>query len=43
MQKQIPTMRTNLDLTNIDHVRSNANHSGFSAVLYVFEDNEGRD
>ena len=40
MQKQFPTMHTNLDLTNIDHVPSNGTHSGSNAILYVFEDNE---
>ena len=40
MRKQIPTKHTNLDLTNIDHVPSNGTHSGPSAVLFVFEDNE---
>ena len=28
MRKQIPTMHTNLDLTNVDHVPSNGTHSG---------------
>ena len=40
MRSQIPTKHTNLDLTNIDHVPSSGNHSGSSAMLYVFEDNE---
>ena len=40
MGKQIPTKHTNLDLTNIDHFPSNGTHSGPSAMLYVFEDNE---
>ena len=40
MRKQIPTMQTNLDLTNVDHVPSSGTHSGSNAVLYVFEDNE---
>ena len=40
MRKQIPTMHTNLDLTDIDHVPSSVTHSGCSAMLYVFEDNE---
>ena len=40
MRKQIPTTNTNLDLTNIDHVPSSGTHSGPSAMLYVFEDNE---
>ena len=40
MRQQIPTKHTNLDLTNIDHVPSNGTHSGPSAMLYVFEDNE---
>ena len=31
---------TNLDLTNIDHIPPNTMHSGASAMLYVFEDNE---
>ena len=33
-------MHTNLDLTNIDHVPSSVTHSGSTAMLYVFEDNE---
>ena len=40
MRKQIPSMHTNLDLTNIDHVPSRGTHSGPNATLYVFEDNE---
>ena len=40
MRKQIPTMHTNLDLTDIDHVPSIVTHSGCNAMLYVFEDNE---
>ena len=40
MRKQIPTVHTNLDLTNIDHVPSSVTHSGSNAMLYVFEDNE---
>ena len=40
VRKQIPHTNTNLDLTNIDHVPSNETHSGPSAMLYVFEDNE---
>ena len=40
MRQQIPTKHTNLDLTNIDHVPANGTHSGPSAMLYVFEDNE---
>ena len=41
--KHSTTHKTNsnhLDLTNIDHVPSNGTHSGFNALLYVFEDNE---
>ena len=40
MQKQTPTMHTNLDLTSIDHVPPSVTHSGSNALLYVFEDNE---
>ena len=40
MRNQIPTKHTNLDPTNIDHVPSSGTHSGSSAMLYVFEDNE---
>ena len=40
MRKQIPTMHTNLDLTNIDHVPSSVTHFGSNAMLYVFEDSE---
>ena len=40
MRNQNPTKHINLDLANIDHVSSNVKHCGFSAVLYVFEDNE---
>ena len=31
---------TNVIPTNIDHIPSNTTHSGVSAMLYVFEDNE---
>ena len=40
MRNQIPTKHTNLDPRNIDHVPSKGMHSGPSAKLYVFEDNE---
>ena len=40
MRKQISTMDTNLDLTNIDHVPSSGSHSGSNAMLYLFEDYE---
>ena len=40
MRTQIPTTNTNLDLTNIDHVPSSGTHSGSTAVLYVFEEND---
>ena len=40
MRKPIPTTNTNLDLTNIDHVPSSGTHSGSTAMLYVFEDDE---
>ena len=36
MKNPNPTKRDNLDLNNIDHVRS----SRLGAVLFVFEDNE---
>ena len=40
MRKQIPTMNTNPNLTNIDHVPSSGTHCLSNAMLYVFEDNE---
>ena len=40
MQNSIPIMHTNVIPTNIDHVPSKTAHSGSSAMLYVFEDNE---
>ena len=40
MRNHIPTKHTNLDPTNIDHEPPNGTHSGPSAMLYVFEDNE---
>ena len=40
IRKQIPTTRTNLDLTNIDHAPSSVTHSDSNAMLYVFEVNE---
>ena len=36
----IPIKRTNVIPTNIDYIQSNGTHSGSSAMLYVFEDNE---
>ena len=40
IQKPIPIKHTNVIPTNIDHIPSNTTHSGSSAMLYVFEDNE---
>ena len=40
MRKQIPTTKTNPDLTNSDHVPSSGTHSVSNAMLYIFEDNE---
>ena len=39
MRKQIPTMNTNLYLTDIDHVPSSGTHSGSNAMLFFSEDN----
>ena len=36
----IPIKHTNVIPTNIEHIPSNTTHSGSSAMLYVFEDNE---
>ena len=40
MRNQIPIMHTNLDLTDIDRVPSNATLSSSNVMMYVFEDNE---
>ena len=40
MHNSIPIKHTNVIPTNIDHIPSNTTHSGSSAMLYVFEDNE---
>ena len=40
MRKQIPTIHSNLDITNVDHVVSSVTHYVSNAMLYVFEDNE---
>ena len=40
MHNSIPIKHTNAIPTNIDHIPSNTMHSGASAMLYVFEDNE---
>ena len=40
MDNSIPIKHTNVIPTNIDHIPSNTTHSGSSAMLYVFEDNE---
>ena len=40
MHNPIPIKHTNVIPTNIDHIPSNTTHSGSSAMLYVFEDNE---
>ena len=40
MHNPIPIKHTNAIPTHIDHIPSNTAHSGSSAMLYVFEDNE---
>ena len=40
MDNSIPIKHTNVIPTNIDHNPSNTTHSGSSAMLYIFEDNE---
>ena len=40
MKNQNPTKHVNLDLNNVDHVSSNVRSPQFSALFYVFEDNE---
>ena len=40
MHNSIPIKHTNVIPTNIDHIPFNTMHSGASAMLYVFEDNE---
>ena len=40
MHNSIPVKHTNVIPTNIDRIPSNTTHSGSSAMLYVFEDNE---
>ena len=40
MHDPIPIKHTNVIPTNIDHIPSNATHSGPSAMLHVSEDNE---
>ena len=40
MHNYIPIKHTNVIPTNVDHIPSNATHSGSSTVLYVYEDNE---
>ena len=40
MHNPIPIKHTNVIPTNIDHIPSNTTHSGPSAMLCVFEDNE---
>ena len=40
MHNPITIKHTNVIPTNIDHIPSNTVHSGSSAMLYVFEDNE---
>ena len=40
MHNPIPIKHTNVIPTNIDHIPSNTMHSGASAMLCVFEDNE---
>ena len=40
MQNPIPIKHTNVIPANIDHIPPNTTHSGTSAMLYVFKDNE---
>ena len=40
MHNPITIKHTNVIPTNIDHIPSNTAHSGPSAMLYIFEDNE---
>ena len=40
MHNSIPIKHTNVIPTNIDHILSSTTHSGSSATLYIFEDNE---
>ena len=40
MHNTITIKHTHVIPTNIDHIPSNTTHSGSSAMLYVFEDNE---
>ena len=40
MHNPIPIKHTKVIPTNIDHIPSNTTHSGSSATLYIFEDNE---
>ena len=40
MHNPIPIKHTNVIPTNIDHLPSNTTHSGSSAMLFVFVDNE---
>ena len=40
MHEPIQFEHTNVIATNVDHMSSNTMHSGASAMLYVFEDNE---
>ena len=39
-QAKVPTQHDKFDLSNVDHVSSNAKSSQFGAMLLIFEDNE---
>ena len=39
-QTRVPNQYDNLDLSNVDHVSSNATSSRFGAMLYMFKDTE---
>ena len=39
-QTKVPTQHDNFDVSDVDHVPSNAKFSRFGAMLYIFKDNE---
>ena len=39
-QTKVRTKQKNLELSDVDHVSSNAKSSLFGAMIYIFEDNE---
>ena len=39
-QTKVLTQHDNFDLSNVDHVTSNAEFSRFGEMLYIFDDNE---